>query len=142
MMKTIDISDQIRECLEGMGLSVDAAARVTACIDSEETGSDGARETIALGYPVVKKGYTSLKDVAVTNMAAGGITKMLDDQAKLATFLDSGMRATPAAKRLALPAWVAENSNAARNAADMDRASNLAVRAAIGEAASLPVKQD
>ena len=133
MIDTVDISEQVRGRLVGLGLSEDAAARVTACADVEP-GHDGTcRETITMGYPVVKKGFERLKDAAITNMPAGGIREMLDDMPRLATFLDSGMRATPAAKRLELPAWVEENSNARRNEKSMGKAKAIA-RAAADEA--------
>lgn len=135
MIETTDISDQVRGILQDRGISKEVTERITASVDCEK-GIDGTfRETITMGYPVTKAGFTRLKDCAISNMPQGNLRTMLSDTERLATFLDRSMRATPASKRLELPAWVEENSNARRNEATMDKAKALA-KAAANEAAN------
>lgn len=129
-MQTMDITAGVRAKLAALGLGAEITERVSAIADVEPATDGTCRETITMGYPVVKAGFTRMKDAAVTNLPAGGVAKMLDDIAALATFLAGGMRGTPAAKRLELPAWVAENSRDAANARDMGKARAIAAAAA------------
>ena len=129
-MKMIDISEFVRNRLVAMGISSEVAQRVTAGADLATEESDDAgidpRESIALTYPFTKGAFTRMKEAAITNMPAGGLVKMLENPVKVATFLDQGMRATPASLRLELPAWVHEKSEADRNRQAMARARRLA----------------
>tara|TARA_B000000460_G_scaffold221547_1_gene173667 strand:- start:107 stop:505 length:399 start_codon:yes stop_codon:yes gene_type:complete len=126
MMKTQDITIDTRCALDEMGVPQNILDRITATKDLETDGRGDTRCTISLGYPVRKSGFTRLKDTAVTNTTDAGLADMLDDRVKVATFLQMGMNATPAANRLELPAWVLELSQAAKKEADMGRAGSLA----------------
>jgi len=129
----LDLTGQVQSTLIAKGISAEVAARVSAIADIEIEGERDAsecRETITLGYPVSKNGFTRLKDAAVTNMPATGLAAMLEDDVKLATFIDMGMRATPATLRLELPTWVLEKSTASDKTRMMQKAKAAAQNAA------------
>lgn len=129
-----DLSEQVRTQLVARGLDEDLANRISAGIDIIESEEDDRdpRETIVMGYPVENRGIARMKDVAIVNMPHGGIRELLEDDVRLATFIDAGMRATPAMKRLPLPAWIIEKSREDENRRAMSRARSLAERAEDG----------
>lgn len=133
-MTKISHNDQVRAQLVELGVSEEVANRVNAFAVVEDDGTVFS-EVIEMGYPVTKKGATRLKLTAISGSGEGGIAAKLADKKSLATFLDSAMRATPAAQQLALPAWVSENSSATQNAALMARAKGIARATAESQAA-------
>ena len=126
-MNTRDITADVRARLQTRGISADVLQRITATADLEGSPvGGGRRETIEMAYVGMRKGKERTNLVASTNTSEGGIHSMLSNDEAIATFLDSGMRATPAAHRLHLPQWVADNSRAAANENSMARARDLA----------------
>lgn len=126
MMKTNDLTASVRTRLLDAGIPDEVAERITARADLEAGAGGKTRETIEMAYVGMRKGKQRTITVAISNVPEDGIDAMLDNPGKIATFLDAGMRATPATNRIALPDWVLQNSRAAANENSMARASKLA----------------
>jgi len=126
MMKTQDITIDTRCALEELGVPQNILDRITATKDEEPDARGEVRCTLTMGYPVHKAGFTRMKDAAITNTTLPRFTDMIDDRRQMATFLQMGMNATPAAQRVELPAWVLELSEAKQKEDDMGRAKNIA----------------
>jgi len=126
MMKTNDITIDARCALAELGVPQNILDRLTATRDEDARSNGEFHSTLTMHYTVHKNGFDRQKDVAISNMSNERFDDMLNDRQKMATFLQMGMNATPVEKRIELPGWVTQLSQAAKREADMARARNIA----------------
>lgn len=122
-MVDLDLTRKLRDELHTRGVDVEAYERILV---NRVEGGEEARVSVEMSYNALIKGKWRDRAVASINMPEDNFEPLLANDEKLATFLDMGMRATPAGVRVDLPSWVAEKSTAADKMRAMNRASSLA----------------
>ena len=102
-------------------------------IEEMPVHTPGVEPRIALSMTeprTTRRGFAHNVPVSSINFeTAADMTAMLEDETRLATFIDLGMQATRADNRADLPEWVAERSQAAATRTVMARANRLASEA-------------
>lgn len=126
MMSTIEDSTSTRASLVAMGVPADLADRVRLMRDETPAHDGEDRVSLEMTYTRTKNGLSRPAVCTSVNLPASQLDMIVSDRTRMATFLENGMRATPAAQRLPMPAWVSEASKARQIAADMGRAQGLA----------------
>lgn len=125
-MPTVDNTENTHKILRKHDISQEILDRIVATSDTAPDSKGDMRKTLKMGYTVNKDGFDRYKSVVEMNSTAENMVDQLNSKSKMATFIDIGMRRTPLLKRIKLPDWIIQLSNADQSEKSLLRANKIA----------------